>query len=393
MKLPSPCYVINLDKLIDQAKLCHTLHQACGVNILLALKAFSLPEAFLKLNPYLQGASVSSYNEARLASNFFGNRIHFYSPALKKEVLLKFLGYISHLNLNSFSQFEQFKDILFSSPTPVSLGLRVNPMFSSVKTACYNPCTPKSRFGVCKDQFDSKLFKYFEGLHVHAMCEQYDDALIALVESIESQFSEALKQAKWLNLGGGQLLCSDQFDRGVLIQLVNHLRSKYDLDIFMEPGEGIVSQTGHLECRVVDIIFNDGAVAILDASAANHAPDSLEMPYRIQIEGSGLPGEKAYQYRLGGPTCLSGDLFGDYSFDTPLKIGQKLVMQDMAQYSFVKSNFFNGVEHPSIAIQEKNKPIKLVKQFGYEDFISKLSTTMKGNHILDSDYLLNLKSN
>lgn len=374
-----PAFVIDCKKLKANAQLAAAVHKASGLNILLALKAFALPAVFEYIRPYLQGVAASSLSETALGA-IFGKEVHVYSPAFKTVEMAAICERATHINFNSFSQFVAMKTAM--DLEKISLGIRVNPEYSEIKTQLYNPCAKQSRFGVLKEFFDEALFQqYFEGIHVHALCGSNQHQLQRLVDALESRFSEELKRAKWLNLGGGQLLCKPNFDRNALSDMVRYLANAYDLEIFMEPGEGLVADSAILEATVIDIIFNDGPVAILDVSATNHMPDVLEMPYRPNVVGAGNPGEKAYCYRLGGPTCLSGDVIGDYSFDEPLEIGQQLVFNDMAQYTFVKTTFFNGVDHPDIIIQDLEGKRHLIKRFGVEDFFDKLG--VKKNDLVD----------
>lgn len=296
---------------------------------------------------------------------------HVYSAAYRDDEIEEIMTICDHVVFNSFHQWKKYKSIAESYH--VSCGIRINPECSTQGAhAIYDPCAPYSRMGVTLDQFEPKMLDGIDGLHFHTLCEQNCDDLIKTVRAVEQKFGPYLKQMKWLNFGGGHHITREDYDRESLIDLIKEIKTKYQVDIYLEPGEAIALNAGFLISKVLDIVYNGMNIAILDTSAACHMPDVLEMPYRPMITGSSLPNEKKYTYRLGGPTCLSGDIIGDYSFDTPLQIGDELCFHDMAIYSMVKNNTFNGMKLPDIVLKKDDK-IEIVKEFGYKDFKSRLS--------------------
>jgi carboxynorspermidine decarboxylase len=369
--LPSPCFVCEEELLEKNLQLLQKVQNEADVKILLALKGFSLFSTFDLCREYLQGCCASGLNEAILAKEEFKKEVHTYSPAFKPNEFEKITQISNHIVFNSFSQFELYKQKLQQHN---SVGIRVNPEVSTVEVDLYNPCAPYSRLGTTINNFPKQLPSFIKGLHFHALCEQNVDALEAVLEKFEKNFSYYFNQLEWINLGGGHHITRKDYDVDALIALLKTFKSKYPhLQIYLEPGEAIGWQTGYLEATVLDIVHNGMQIAILDTSAECHMPDTLAMPYRAEIRGASLPNEKPYTYRLGGNTCLAGDIIGDYSFDTPLQVGDKIILEDMIHYTMVKTTTFNGINLPSIAIKRKDGTIEIVREYGYESYKDRLS--------------------
>ena len=378
--IPSPCYVLEEKLLRNNLSLIDKVQQEAGCKIILALKAFSMYSVFPIVGEYLSGATASSLNEVKLINDFLGVKAHTYIPAYLDAEFAEILERSSHLTFNTLSQFERFKDRVWdfnqkNLDRKISVGIRVNPQYSEVEAEMYNPCIPGSRLGETRDKFGDVLPEGVEGIHFHTLCENGSDTLERTLTALEAKFGYLLHQAKWLNMGGGHLMTREGYDTKRLIHLVKAIREKYDLDVILEPGSAIAWRTGTLYSTVLDIMDSQGIqVAILDVSFAAHMPDTLEMPYKPRIVGAhhepvaGLP-----TYRLGGMTCLAGDFMGDYSFDQPLEVGDKLVFEDMIHYTMVKTTTFNGVNLPSIGIWQKDNTFRLVRSFGYESFKEHLS--------------------
>jgi len=342
-----------------------------GCTIILALKGFAMWSAFPIVREYLSGCSASSYNEARLAHERFGGDIHLYAPAYTDAEFPTLVKLADRISFNSLSQCSRFADQI----NQVSCGLRVNPAINEVETALYNPCSKQSRLGIPADELTSGLPDGIEGLHVHALCECGSDATERLVDALENKFGHLLPMLKWLNLGGGHLMTREGYDVEHLIQILKGLRQRHpNLEVILEPGSAIAWGTGTLVSTVLDLMERGGMnIALLDTSATAHMPDVLEMPYRAEVRGAALPNVKAFTYRLGGMTCLAGDVIGDYSFEQPLKIGDQLIFEDMIHYTMVKTTMFNGVQHPAIAIQHEDGRLETVRQFDYLDYEKRLS--------------------
>ena len=369
-QIPTPCYVCDEAKLEKNAKRLALVEKQTGCKILLSLKAFSTFHTFDLLRKYLTGANASSLNEARLASEEFAKQVHVYSPAYKDDEFDEILSYADHITFNSFAQWEHFKPRIKKN---VCCGIRLNPEHSEVKTLIYNPCGPYSRLGVRCSEFQKDKLDGISGYLIHSLCESNVDALIRTMDVVEKKFGLYLREAKWLNLGGGHHITRADYDVELLCQTLMDLRNRYDVEIFLEPGEAVALNAGYLVSTVLDIVKNDMNIAILDTSASAHMPDVIEMPYRPQIVGAGRVNELPYVYRLGGLTCLAGDVIGDYSFKEPLQVGQKLVFLDMAHYTIVKNTMFNGVCLPSIGVVLKDRTFKLIRKFNYEDYRNRLS--------------------
>lgn len=369
--LPTPFIVVDENRLIRNLKILKSVIDETGCKILLAQKAFSMFSLYPLIGEYISGTTASGLFEAKLGYEEMGKENHIFSPAYTEEEFDEILRICGHIVFNSFSQWEKFRDKAIKSDR--KFGIRVNPELSTQDHAIYDPCSFGSRLGVTEKNFRPDLLDGISGLHFHTLCEQNSDALEKTLEAVEAKFGKYLYDMEWVNFGGGHHITRADYDIKTLIKCIKHIQEKYKVTVYLEPGEAVALNTGFLVASVIDMIENGIANCILDTSAACHMPDVLEMPYRPEVVGAGKPGEKPYTYRFGGPTCLAGDIIGDYSFDAPLKIGDRLVFCDMAHYSMVKSNMFNGMNLPSIAIADTNGKIRLVKSFGYADFKNRLS--------------------
>ena len=375
-QLPTPCYVIDEKKLKENLQILKEIREEAGCKILLAQKAFSCFYEYPLIGRYLDGTTASGLYEARLGKEEMGKENHVFAPAYK-DADIKELGEIcDHIIFNSFAQLRRHKDVVSGK----SLGLRINPECSTQGDhAIYDPCAPGSRLGVTKEVFvreieaEPELFDALDGLHFHTLCEQNADDLVKTLEAVEEKFGPWLSKIKWLNMGGGHHITRDDYDRKLLIKCIKHIRNTYEVEVYLEPGEAIALNAGYLVTEVMDIVENGLSVLILDASAACHMPDVLEMPYRPPLKDSGNAGEKAFTYRLSSCTCLAGDVIGDYSFDKQIHVGDKLYFQDMAIYSMVKNNTFNGIPLPGIAVMKEDGDCELIRTFGYGDFKGRLA--------------------
>lgn len=370
-EIPSPCYVLDEKLLRKNLELMQKVQEQSGADIILALKGYAMWSAFPLIRQYLKGCTASSVWEAKLAAEEFSREVHAYAPAYKQEDIDELLPLVNHLSFNSVSQWHKYREQI--ADAGVSIGLRINPEHQEAETELYDPSAPGSRLGIRASELKQQDLTGVEGLHVHNLCECDSFALERTLEVVESRFGEQLKQMKWLNLGGGHLMTRQGYDVDHLIKQLKRLRETYNLQVILEPGSAVAWQTGPLVCEVVDIVENQGPVALLDISATAHMPDVLEMPYRPVITDAGLPAEKAFPYRLGGNSCLAGDVIGEYSFDQPLTVGDRLVFEDMMHYTMVKTSFFNGVQHPAIGILRENGQFDCVRQFSYDDFRRRLS--------------------
>lgn len=370
---PTPSYVVDEDLLVRNLKILRSVQQRTGCKILLAQKAFSMFAVYPLIGKYLCGAASSSLFEARLAREKMNGEVHIYAPAYRDDEFGEILRYSDHIVFNSFSQWDHFKSRVKASPKYVSCGLRINPEYSEIRTEIYNPCAPGSRLGVTRENFQPDDLDGLDGLHFHTLCEQNSDALAHTLPVVEEKFGPFLGRMKWVNFGGGHHITRPDYDVETLVRCVDEFQQKYGVQVYLEPGEAVALNTGWLVSTVLDIVENGKQAAILDTSAACHMPDVLEMPYRPEIIGAGGPGEKPYEYRLGGPTCLAGDIIGDYSFSKPLHSGDRLVFCDMSHYSMVKNNTFNGIGLPSIVLYSEAEGFRVIRRFGYSDFESRLS--------------------
>jgi len=375
-KYPTPCYVVDERLVRRNLEILDYVQKKAGCKILLALKGFSMYSLFGLVGEYLAGITASSLNETRLGKEEMGKEVHTYAPAFIPEDFREILKLSDHLVFNSFNQWDKYKMKVKkyneSSARAVECGIRVNPEYSEIATPIYNPCYTNSRLGVTLRNFDPDNLEGISGLHFHTLCEQNSDALERTVPVLDEKFGKYIAGMKWLNMGGGHHITRDDYDIDVLIKSVLFFKEKYNVDVYLEPGEAIALNTGYLVCSVLDIVDNGMKTAILDTSAACHMPDVIEMPYRPEIIGAKLPGELSHTYRLGGPSCLAGDVIGDYSFDRELSEGDRLVFCDMAHYTMVKNNTFNGINLPSIGLYKEQAGEVVLKSFGYDDYKSRL---------------------
>ncbi len=371
-QLPTPSYVVDESLLEKNLKILKGVMDRTGCKIILAQKAFSMYAMYPLIGQYLSGTAASGLYEAKLGFEEMGKENHVFSPAYREDEIDEIISMCDHIIFNSFSQLERFGDKVRQAGK--SIGIRINPECSTQEGhEIYDPCTRGSRFGITAEEFRPELLDGISGFHFHTLCEQDSDALAQTLDAVEEKFGEWLPQMKWINFGGGHHITKDGYNIALLEDCITRMQNKYGLEVYLEPGEAIALNAGYLVTTVLDTLKNDVDIAILDTSASCHMPDVLEMPYRPPLLGSGEPGEKAYTYRLGGPTCLTGDVIGDYSFDQPLKSNDRLVFGDMAIYSMVKNNTFNGMALPAIAIQDKNGDCRIQHQFNYLDFKNRLS--------------------
>ena len=372
--LPSPCYLVDERLLEKNLKILDYVQNETGAKIILATKAFSMFSTFPLIGKYLKGVTSSSLFEARLGYEEMGKEVHIFSPAYREDEFEEIMKYSDHIIFNSFNQWKLYRDKIKNyKDKKIECGIRINPEYSEIETDIYNPCFENSRMGVTLENFEEDEFEGIDGLHFHTMCEQDSDVLERTIKVVDEKFEKYIEKVKWINFGGGHHITREGYNLKKLIDSILYIRNKYNVDVYLEPGEAIALNAGFLVSTVLDIIKNGMNIAILDTSAECHMPDVLAMPYRPYIINSGKPNEYEYTYRFGGPTCLAGDIIGDYSFKEPLKVGDKLVFCDMAIYSMVKNNTFNGVNLPTIVKYSEEKGIELVKEFGYEDFKSRLS--------------------
>lgn len=374
-ELPTPCYVIQEEQLRQNLEILKGVMDRTGCKILLAQKAFSMYEVYPLIAQYLSGTTASGLYEAKLGAEEmgipFGKETHIFSPAYKEEEFDEILTYCDHIVFNSFEQLERFGKR--AAEAGKSVGLRINPQYSTQEGhEIYDPCAAGSRLGVTIEKFRTELLEYVDGLHFHTLCEQDAQPLHDTLKEVERQFGEWLPKMKWLNFGGGHHITREGYDIALLERCICEMKEKYDLEIFLEPGEAVALNAGVLLTKVEEIVENSIQIAILDTSAACHMPDVLEMPYRPPLQDGYEAEEKEYTYRLAGPTCLAGDVIGDYSFEEPLKRGDTLTFEDMAIYTMVKNNTFNGMRLPAIVLEDKDGECRVVRQFEYEDFKMRL---------------------
>ncbi|PLT52514.1 carboxynorspermidine decarboxylase [Mediterraneibacter gnavus] len=368
-ELRTPCYVIMESEMKKNLQILQEIRQQSGCKILLAQKAFSMYSCYPLIGEYLDGTTASGLYEAKLGKECMGKENHIFSPAYREDEFEEVLANCEHLVFNSFSQLEKFGERAANAGK--SVGIRVNPECSTQgEHAIYDPCAPGSRLGILVSEFPETLPSYVEGLHFHTLCEQNADALEITLEAVEGKFGKWMKQLKWVNFGGGHHITRADYDRELLISCVRRIQDTYNVQVYLEPGEAVALNAGHLITTVEDIVHND--IAVLDVSAACHMPDVIEMPYRPPLFDSGEAKEKEYTYLLGGPTCLAGDVIGSYSFDQQLKAGDRLTFGDMAIYTTVKNNTFNGMRLPDIVWERESGECEIVKSFGYEDFKCRL---------------------
>lgn len=376
-KTPSPSFVLEEARLRQNLELIARVQQEAGVQIILAFKGFAMWSTFPIVREYVSGATASSLHEARLCFEEMKARSHTYAVAYLPREFGKIMQYSSHITFNSISQWKRYQKRLLNHPDPISPGIRVNPGWSPVGTALYNPAAPGSRLGEPLENFKGRLPEGIEGLHFHVLCESTSHDLERVLEHFEAQFGVFLPQLNWVNFGGGHLMTREDYDVAHLIRVLQAFRQRWPhLKVILEPGSAFAWDTGVLVATVLDIVKNGGArTAILDASFTAHMPDTLEMPYRPRVRGAKETPEKGDRnvYRLGGVSCLSGDFMEAYAFEKPLKIGQKIVFEDMIHYTMVKTTTFNGVTHPNIAILRPDGKLDLVRRFAYRDYRNRLS--------------------
>lgn len=371
--IKTPIYVVDESRLIINLELLKQVMDRTGCRILLAQKAFSMFSTYPLIGKYLKGTTASSLFEARLGREEMEGEVHIFAPAYREDEIDEILNISDHIVFNTISQWTKYRDKVKSSGRNIECGIRINPEYSEIETDLYNPCIPGSRFGVTLEELKTANLEGVDGIHFHTMCEQNSDVLERTLQKIDENFGSFLRQIKWINFGGGHHITRPDYDIETLIRSILWVKEKYNIDVYLEPGEAIALNTGFLFSRVLDTMKNQMDIAILDTSAACHMPDVLEMPYRPEIIGAKQPGELPYTYRLGGPTCLAGDVIGDYSFQEPLQPGDTLIFCDMAHYSMVKNNTFNGINLPSIGIYRPEEGVTILKEFGYEDFKGRLS--------------------
>ena len=379
INIQTPAYVCEELLLKKNLELLDYVQKESGAKIILALKGFAMYSTFDIVAKYLQGCTSSGLHEAKLAREEFCKHndkaeVHTYSPAFKDEDIEEIAQISDHIVFNSPSQLQKFASKVKEINSNIEISLRVNPEISSSPVDIYNPCGIYSRLGTTLENFDESIVEHLDGLNFHALCEQDSDALEEVLLSFDEKFGKYLKNLKYVNFGGGHHITRKGYDVEKLIWLIKEFKKKHNnIDIYLEPGEAVGWETGFLVSSVLDTFKNGMNVAILDISAEAHMPDTLAMPYRAMVRGSGEVGEKAYTYRLGGNTCLAGDIMGDYSFDQPLQIGDQIIFEDQIHYTFVKNTTFNGIKLPSLAIKRENGEVEIIKHFGYEDYKTRLS--------------------
>jgi len=376
--LKTPYYLCEEELLEKNLKLLDYVQKESGAKIILALKGFAMYSTFEIVSKYLKGCTASGLYEALLAKDEFccyhkDLEVHTYSPAYKEDDLKEIAKISDHIVFNSPSQLLKYSDMVKKINPKVHLSLRINPEVSASPKDIYNPCGLYSRLGTTLQNFDEKVLKYIDGLNFHALCEQDVDALEAVLVEFERKFSKYFRNLKYINFGGGHHITKKGYDVQKLISIIKNFRQKYNVEVYLEPGEAVGWECGYLVSSVLDTFKNGMDVAILDTSAEAHMPDTLAMPYRAEVRDASEAGVKAYTYRLGGNTCLAGDIMGDYSFDEPLEIGDKIIFEDQIHYTFVKSTTFNGIKLPSLVIKRKDGSYDVIKEFGYDEYKRRLS--------------------
>ena len=369
--LPTPCYIIDEARLIHNLEILKGVQDRTGAKILLAQKAFSCYHVYPLIAQYISGTACSGLFEAKLGYEEMGKENHVFSAAYRESEIDEIISCCGHIIFNSFSQLDRYRDRVLAAGKKI--GLRINPEYSTQEGhEIYDPCSPVSRLGITRRNFRENDLDGVSGLHFHTLCEQNSDDLESTLNAIEEKFGDILPKMEWINFGGGHHITRDDYDIPRLERCIKRMQEKYGLEVFLEPGEAVALNAGWLVTEVLDLTENDMPIAILDTSAACHMPDVLEMPYRPPLVDSGRAGEKEFTYRLGSQTCLAGDSIGEYSFDKPLNIGDRLVFGDMAIYSMVKNNTFNGMPLPEIILMKKDGTLQQLRKFGYSDFRERL---------------------
>ena len=367
----TPCYVIDEKKLINNLEILKGVQDRTGAKILLAQKAFSCYHLYPLIGKYLSGTACSGLFEAKLGFEEMNKENHVFSAAYRENEIDEIISYCGHIIFNSFSQLDRYREKVLKAGKKI--GLRINPELSTQEGhEIYDPCSPKSRLGIKNKYFDRDDLYGVTGLHFHTLCEQNSDDLEKTLNAVEEKFGDVLENMQWINFGGGHHITREDYDISRLEKCIRHMQDKYNLDVYLEPGEAVALNAGYLITEVLDVVESDTDILILDTSAACHMPDVLEMPYRPPLKDSGNPSEKKYNYRLGSQTCLSGDFIGEYSFDNQVNIGDRLVFEDMAIYSMVKNNTFNGMPLPAIYLLKSDENIEMLKKFGYENFKARI---------------------
>jgi len=373
-QVPSPCFVLEEALLEANLQKIHAVQEQAGVEIILALKGFSMWSTFPMIQQYLSGATASSLNEALLCVDKMGKKAHTYAPAYRKETFEQIVRCSSHLTFNSLSQYQHFYDQAKRIDPNIEIGLRINPGYSTVETDLYNPCVPGSRLGVPANQLEDGLPMGITGIHFHNLCESMSTDLEKTLQSVEKLFGHLLPQVQWVNMGGGHLMTHQNYDRSHLIELLKAFKSKHQVEIILEPGSAIAWQTGVLVATILDVFDHEGVKTVmLDTSFTAHMPDTLEMPYRPKVRFTSDPTSSGEGYRLGGMSCLAGDYLSEYVFESEPKVGDRIILEDMMHYTMVKTNMFNGVDHPAIAIWRKDHTLDVIRTFTYGDFRDRLS--------------------
>ena len=370
---PSPCFVILLEDLRRNLRVLKSVKDRTNCKILLALKGYANFQTFPMLREVLDGTCASSINEARLGREEFGGEVEIFAPAFRDQDIDRAIPLCDHVIFNSFGQLAKYREQVLNADRNIDIGLRVNPEHSEGAVDIYNPCAPFSRLGITIGEWVEASLEGVSGLHFHTLCEQGSDALEGTLRAFEKKFGRWIPQMEWVNFGGGHHITRENYDLELLIRLINNFKERYGVQVYIEPGEAVALNAGVFVTRVVDVLRNQKDIAILDTSASCHLADVLEMPFRPEIVGAGMSGEKKYTYLLGGQTCLAGDVLGEYSFDEELRSGDSIVFKDMAHYTMVKTTTFNGVDLPSIAhFDSVERKFEVVREFGYEDFKCRL---------------------
>ena len=372
--IETPAYVCDEDALRRNLEILAGVRERTGCTILLALKGFAMFAAFPLVRQFLQGTCASSPYEARLGAEEFGGQVHVCAPAYSDCDMAKLVKCADCIVFNSFAQWHRFAGVLAAAPRKIMAGLRFNPEYSEVEVDLYNPCAAYSRLGILRDKFTGQDLEGISGLHFHTLCEQGADVLQRTLAVVEQQVGEIIRRLQWVNFGGGHHITRAGYDVDALCKAIVDFKQRYSVEVYIEPGEAVALDAGVLVSTVLDVVDNGMRVAVLDTSAEAHMPDVLAMPYRPEVAGAARPGEKPHTFRLAGITCLAGDVIGDYSFDEPLAVGDRVVFLDMAHYTMVKNTMFNGIKLPNIALYRaaEGEP-RIVRRFRYEDYKRRLS--------------------